>query len=91
MAPAVPTVAESGYPGFEVGSHFVMLAPAGVRNWLRSCWSNTACSHLVARLCGQIPRADIRVGSNAAEAREFLRGDTALWARIAKDANLRVD
>ena len=31
------------------------------------------------------------VGSNAAEAREFLREDTALWARIAKEANLRVD
>ena len=31
------------------------------------------------------------VGSSAAEAREFLRADTALWARIAKDANLRVD
>ena len=31
------------------------------------------------------------VASSAADARAFLRADTALWARIAKDANLRVD
>ncbi len=28
--PQVPTVAESGYPGFEVGSWFAVLAPAGL-------------------------------------------------------------
>ncbi len=31
------------------------------------------------------------VASDAAAARAFLREDTALWAKIAKDANLRVD
>jgi tripartite-type tricarboxylate transporter receptor subunit TctC len=31
------------------------------------------------------------VASDAAEARDFLRADTELWARIAKQANLHVD
>ncbi|MFZ4406536.1 MAG: Bug family tripartite tricarboxylate transporter substrate binding protein [Paracraurococcus sp.] len=29
LAPAVPTIAESGYPGYECSSDFVLLAPAG--------------------------------------------------------------
>jgi len=93
MAPAVPTVAESGYPGFEVGSHFVMLAPAGVpesvavllEQQVRAATSSLG-------FADKFRAQDIAVvGSSAAEAREFLRADTALWARIAKDANLRVD
>lgn len=30
LAPDVPTIAEQGYPGFEVVEHIAMLAPAGV-------------------------------------------------------------
>lgn len=30
LAPDIPTVAEQGYPGFEVVEHIAMLAPAGV-------------------------------------------------------------
>jgi tripartite-type tricarboxylate transporter receptor subunit TctC len=93
LAPAVPTVSESGYPGFEVGWHFVMLAPAGVpdsvavllEQHLRAATSSPG-------FADKFRAQDIEViGSNAAEARAFLREDTALWARIAKDANLRVD
>ena len=29
LAPAIPTIAESGYPSFEVGFYQVMLAPEG--------------------------------------------------------------
>ncbi|MGJ7497698.1 Bug family tripartite tricarboxylate transporter substrate binding protein [Variovorax sp. RT4R15] len=30
LLPAVPTVAESGYPGFDMGTWFALLAPAGL-------------------------------------------------------------
>ena len=30
LAPEVPTIAESGYPGFRVENYSVMLAPAGI-------------------------------------------------------------
>ena len=30
LAPDVPTIAESGYPGFRVENYYVMLAPAGI-------------------------------------------------------------
>ena len=31
------------------------------------------------------------IGTTAAEARDFLRDDTALWAKIAKEAKMQVD
>ena len=36
IAPDVPTLAESGYPGFEVGFYQVMLAPAGIPESVRA-------------------------------------------------------
>jgi tripartite-type tricarboxylate transporter receptor subunit TctC len=35
LAPDIPTVAASGYPGFEVGFCMVMLAPVGVPEPIR--------------------------------------------------------
>ncbi|MBY4897753.1 tripartite tricarboxylate transporter substrate binding protein [Cupriavidus sp. AU9028] len=34
--PQVPTVAESGYPGFQMGTWFALVAPAGVRDGVRA-------------------------------------------------------
>ena len=93
LAPDVPTTAEAGYPDFKLGSYFVLLGPAGlpdaIANLLeREVWEALKSPELHDKFAAQ----DIAtVGSSAAEAREFLRADTALWARIAKDANLRVD
>jgi tripartite-type tricarboxylate transporter receptor subunit TctC len=93
LALDVPTAAEAGYPDFKLGTYFVLLAPAGTPDAIAQLLEREVRAVLASpELREKFRPQDIEVvGSNAAEARAFLREDTALWARIAKDANLRVD
>jgi tripartite-type tricarboxylate transporter receptor subunit TctC len=93
LAPSVPTTAEAGYPEFKVETYFVLLAPAGLPDATAELLEREVRTALKAPdLQDKFRAQDIEViGSDAAAARAFLREDTALWARIAKDANLRVD
>lgn len=93
LAPNVPTIAESGYPGFEVLTDFVMLAPAGVSEAI------VAVLEQEARVALQTP--DVRqkisaeniqiVGSTSAEARTRLADDSALWTRVVKAAGMHAE
>jgi tripartite-type tricarboxylate transporter receptor subunit TctC len=93
LAPDVPTTAEAGYPDFKLGTYFVLLGPAGLPDAIAELLEREVRAVLASpELKEKFRPQDIEViGSNAADARAFLREDTALWARIAKDANLRVD
>ncbi len=93
LAPNVPTTAEAGYPAFKLETYFVLLAPAGLPDAIVELLEREVRAVLKAPdLQDKFLAQDIEiVASTAAEARAFLRADTALWARIAKDANLRVD
>ena len=86
VAPDVPTIAESGLPGFDVNEWQMLLAPAGtapaiiermqreVANGLRNEEVKTRLTEL-----GATP-----VGSTPPEAQAFLRGELARWAEVAK-------
>ena len=93
LAPDVPTGAEAGYPAFRLRTYFVLLAPAGVPDAIADLLEREVRAALKSPdLQERFQPQDVQVvASSAAEARAFLREDTALWARIAKDANLRVD
>jgi tripartite-type tricarboxylate transporter receptor subunit TctC len=93
LAPNVPTTAEAGYPAFKLETYFVLLAPAGLPDAIVELLEREVRAVLKAPdLQDKFRAQDIEiVASTAAEALAFLRADTALWARIAKDANLRVD
>jgi len=91
--PDVPTIAESGVPGFESGSWQGVVAPSGTPK------------EIVARLNGEILRivnaADMRdrLGKQGADVRTttpdefaaFIRTETAKWAKVVKDANIKVE
>jgi len=91
--PDIPTIAESGYPGYEVVNWYGVLAPAGTPR------------HALVRLADEIARTmkstDIRerlvgnglevVDSTPAEYAAFRKSDLAKWARIIKETNLRMD
>jgi tripartite-type tricarboxylate transporter receptor subunit TctC len=93
VATEIPTVAESGLPGFEVSVWFSVLAPA-----------NTP-KEIVARLNGVLVKAlqsaDVRekLASQGAEAiantpeqfTEQMKRDIAKWAKVVRDANIRLD
>ena len=93
IMPEVPTIAEQGLPGFNVGSWFGIMAPAGTP------------SAIVQRLYGEIAKvvesAEMRkfLVSQGAEPMvmdprrfsEFLRAETEKWGKVVKAANLKLD
>ena len=94
LVPDVPTVAESGYPGFEATVWIAIMAPAATP------------PEAIARLNAELARIirdpamkaalwdrqwiDPR-GSTPGEAGAILREEGAKWARIVKSAHLEVE
>lgn len=93
IVPAVPTVAESGLPGFEALQWFGIFAPAGTSK------------EIVAKLNGEIVKIlrmpDVRdrlsglgadvVGNTPEQFAAFQKADTAKWARIVKESGAKID
>jgi tripartite-type tricarboxylate transporter receptor subunit TctC len=93
LLPDVPTVAESGYPGFEALSWQGMFAPAGT--------PPAILAKLNAELVKAVNAPDMKeyfasqgffVGGNSpAEFRAFVDKEIPKWARIVKAANVTLD
>lgn len=91
--PDVPTIAESGYPGFEVISWWGILTQAAVPK------------EIVARVHGEIvkamasPDAQKRIGALGADIKTnepgefaaYIRSEQAKWGQAIKDSGARVD
>jgi len=92
MAPELPTIAESGFPDFESGTWYGMMAPARTPR------------EVVARLSDAVTRSvqlpDVRekliaqgaepLSSNPAQMAEFVRSEIVKWGKVAKAAGIRV-
>jgi tripartite-type tricarboxylate transporter receptor subunit TctC len=92
-APALPTIAESGLPGFDVTSWYGIVAPAGTP------------PAVIERLQKEIARAldqpDVEtkltgigaepIANTSAEFAAMIRTETAKWGKIVKDANIRIE
>ena len=91
--PDVPTIAESGIAGFESGSWQGVVAPAGTPR------------EVVAKLNAQIgrivntPEMRDNLGKQGADVRTntpdefaaFIRSEMAKWAKVVKDANVKIE
>jgi tripartite-type tricarboxylate transporter receptor subunit TctC len=87
----LPTVAEAGYPGFEVTSWYAIFGPAGMPK------------DVTAKLSSEIHKAvtqtDLRerlkgigttpIGSTPEELAAFQRNDIALWTRVVNSAGIK--
>ena len=87
----LPTVAEAGYPGFEVTSWYAIFGPAGMPG------------DVTARLGSEIHKAvtqtDLRdrlkglgttpIGSNSEELAAFQRADIERWTKVVKTAGIK--
>ena len=92
-APDLPTVAESGVPGFDAAAWIGMLAPAGTPR------------EIVARINAELNKglagAEMRdrlismgsdpVGGSADEFGAFIKSELAKWAKVVKDSGAKVD
>ncbi len=91
--PALPTVAESGFPDFEVDSWNGIHAPAGT--------PKPIIARLNLALVASLKLPDVRkqmlnqgwdaVGNSPEELAAFVTTDTARWAKVIKDAGVRID
>jgi tripartite-type tricarboxylate transporter receptor subunit TctC len=91
--PEVPTVAESGIPGYSATGWYGLFAPAGTS------------PELVRRISAEAARAfrspDAKeklaqigtdpVGSTPEEFVSFLRAEIAKWSKVVKEANIRFE
>jgi tripartite-type tricarboxylate transporter receptor subunit TctC len=93
LAPAVPTVAESGFPGFEVETYFVMLAPAGVPEPIAQLLEREVRAAIKSPdLAEKFRMQDLGVvGTTGVEAAARIKADTALWAGIVQATNMKAE
>ena len=93
VLPEVPTVIESGWPGFESTSWFGVLAPAGT--------PPAIVARLHKEITGQLRRPEVReqitrtgadvVGDTPEEFSAYIKSEIAKWAKVVKAANIKVD
>ncbi len=91
--PEIPTVAESGYPGFEVDSWYGVLAPARTPAVIVN-----ALHREIARAV-QLPDVRARfaalglepVGNEPAQFAKIIGNDLARWAAVVRQGNIRID
>lgn len=91
--PEVPTVAESGIPGYSATGWYGLFAPAGTPPQLvrrisaeaARAYTNPQARERLAQI-GMDP-----VGSTPEEFVSFLRTEIAKWSKVVKEANIRID
>lgn len=90
--PAIPTVAESGVPGFDVKNWIGLFGPANVSAAIVSK-VNAEVLHIMssAEVAPQLASAGARFSANSpAEFTQYVQSETRLWAGIIKDANIKI-
>lgn len=89
----IPTVAESGLPGYDAGVWYAFLAPAGTpRDIVQKLNAEIlrAASHPDYKAL--LAKAAIEpIGSTPEELAKFLKSEIAKWAKVVKDANVGID
>jgi tripartite-type tricarboxylate transporter receptor subunit TctC len=90
-APDIPTVAESGVPGYEASSWFAFLAPAGTPKAIVTRLNSEALQSLQMQAVRDslLRQGMDPTGSTPAEADAYLRAEIAKWTRVVKDARIR--
>ena len=93
LAPSIPTVAESGLPGYESVSYFGIFAPAGT--------PKAVVAKLSQDLAQVLKRPDLKEllatqgaeaeGSDPAKLAAHVRSDTAKWEKVIKAAGVKIE
>ena len=88
--PELPTVAESGFPGFEASSWNALLAPAGTPTDVIGELNAAVNAYLASDKGKQdLAKFDMQVGGGSPEdLRAFMASEVAKWGPIIKAANI---
>ena len=92
-APTIPTIAESGLPGFEASSWFALLAPAGLpRDVQVRINTETARVMALPDVREKLALLGLDVASGTPEAlAAFIQSETVKWAKVVKESGARLD
>ena len=93
IAADIPTILESGYPGFEVGFYQVMLAPAGIPESIRAMLEREVQHTLQSVELQERLRVQALqpIASTGVETSALLKRVTERWQSVVKAANIRLD
>jgi tripartite-type tricarboxylate transporter receptor subunit TctC len=93
LAPEIPTVAESGYPGFEADTWYGMLAPAKV--------SPALVNQANAAVTKMLTQADFKerlahegaqpAGGTPAQFAAYIKSEMEKWAKIVRMAKVKIE
>ena len=92
--PDVPTIAETGLPGFRAVTWYAMVAPpdtpAAVVDKINADVVEIVRTVAVSERIRSSLQMDT-IGNSRAEAGKMFADDTALWAKVIKDANVTIE
>ena len=91
--PSVPTMAESGYPGFEAPAWWAVLAPAKTPPEIVKRMNEAL--NQVLKQPDIAKKLDLQgidvVGGSTETARVFMEKQMDIWAKVVKDNNIKAD
>lgn len=93
LAPELPTVAESGYPGFDASFAYALMAPAGIPKAITELL-NTEVQKAMASPDSQEKNriADyLSTGLNAQQSTVWLQENRERWGAVVKKAGITID
>jgi tripartite-type tricarboxylate transporter receptor subunit TctC len=90
LMPELPTIAESGYPGFETDSWFGLFAPAGTpQEILKKVHADTARALASGEVKSALAQQGAQPGGGSSqEFLEFVRAEIAKWRKAILDAKV---
>jgi tripartite-type tricarboxylate transporter receptor subunit TctC len=93
LAPEVPTVDESGVPGYDVTVWFGILAPAGTpKDIIARLNAEMVKIMRTAEVTDRFSKAGVDVVASSPEYfSEFLKSEVGRWAKVVQDANIKAD
>jgi tripartite-type tricarboxylate transporter receptor subunit TctC len=93
LAPDVPTVDESGVPGYDVTVWFGILAPAGTpREIIARLNTEMVKIMRTPEIADRFSKAGVDVAASSPEYfSDFLKAEVARWAKVVQDANIKAD
>ena len=92
LAPDLPTMAESGFPGFEAVPWFGLLAPAGTpKDVIDKIYNETARALATPEVRKRFDELGLEpIGNSPAEFAAVIKKETPEWAKVIKDAGIKL-